>query len=100
MTGRQYARKTGIAGFSTGLLLQPVANLRIGTLVLRALLDSNGGKWEQTLAAYNAGPGRVALWSGWNDYREPAEVVESIPFNETRQYVQAVLRNADVYRRL
>ena len=34
------------------------------------------------------------------NYREPAEFVESIPFNETRQYVQSVLRNAEVYRRL
>jgi soluble lytic murein transglycosylase len=36
----------------------------------------------------------------WRTYREPAEFVESIPFTETREYVQAVLRNADVYRRL
>ena len=36
----------------------------------------------------------------WANYREPAEFVESIPFSETRDYVQAVLRNADVYRRL
>jgi soluble lytic murein transglycosylase len=100
VTGRQYARKAGVAGFSTQLLFQPVANLRIGTSVLRSMLDSNGGRWEQTLAAYNAGPGRVALWSAWNDYREPAEFVESIPFTETREYVQAVLRNADIYRRL
>ncbi len=100
VTGREFARKAGIPRFSTHLLLQPVANLRIGTSILRSMLDSNGGRWEQTLAAYNAGPSRVALWSGWNDYREPAEFVESIPFNETREYVQAVLRNADIYRRL
>jgi len=36
----------------------------------------------------------------WNHYREPAEFVEAIPFTETRDYVQAVLRNADIYRRL
>jgi len=36
----------------------------------------------------------------WNTYREPTEFVESIPFTETRDYVQAVLRNADIYRRL
>jgi soluble lytic murein transglycosylase len=42
----------------------------------------------------------VADWLGWNTYREPAEFVESIPFTETRDYVQAVLRNADLYRRL
>ena len=36
----------------------------------------------------------------WKTYREPAEFVESIPFTETRDYVQAVLRNAEMYRRL
>jgi soluble lytic murein transglycosylase len=64
------------------------------------MLDHNDGKVEQTLAAYNAGPARAAEWLGWNQYREPAEFVESIPFTETRDYVQAVLRNTDVYRRL
>jgi soluble lytic murein transglycosylase len=36
----------------------------------------------------------------WTNWREPAEFVESIPFPETREYVQAVLRNADMYREL
>jgi len=100
VTGRQFARKAGVPRFSTQLLWQPAANLRIGTSVLRSMLDAHGGQWEQTLAAYNAGPGRVAQWLEWSHYREPAEFVESIPFTETREYVQAVLRNADIYRRL
>jgi len=54
----------------------------------------------RTLAAYNAGPARVADWLAWANYREPAEFVENIPFTETRDYVQAVLRNAEIYRRL
>ena len=64
------------------------------------MLEHNGGHVEQTLAAYNAGPARLARWNTWSDYREPAEFVESIPFTETRDYVQAVMRNADIYRRL
>ena len=39
-------------------------------------------------------------WITWNQYQEPAEFVESIPFTETREYVQAVMRNAAVYRQL
>lgn len=99
-TGRQFARKAGVPRFSSRVLYQPAVNLRIGTSILRSMLDQNSGKVEQTLAAYNAGPGRVAEWLSWNTYREPAEFVESIPFTETRDYVQAVLRNADIYRRL
>jgi soluble lytic murein transglycosylase len=99
-TGRLFARQAGIARFSSRLLFQPAANLKIGVSIFSAMLDQNGGKLEQTLAAYNAGPNRAAEWLTWNTYREPAEFVESIPFTETRDYVQAVLRNADLYRRL
>jgi peptidoglycan lytic transglycosylase len=99
-TGKLFARKAGVRRFSNRSLLQPAVNLNIGSSVLRSMLDQNNGKVEQTLAAYNAGPNRSAEWIAWNTYREPAEFVETIPFTETRDYVQAVLRNADVYRRL
>jgi soluble lytic murein transglycosylase len=99
-TGREYARKAGIPRFTNRLLFQPSANLKIGASILRGMLDNNSGQVEQTLASYNAGPSRLVTWLAWNQYREPAEFVESIPFTETRDYVQAVLRNTDVYRRL
>jgi soluble lytic murein transglycosylase len=99
-TGREYARREGIARFSSNQLFQPAVNLRIGSGILKSMLDRNSGKVEQTLAAYNAGPARAAEWLGWRDYREPAEFIESIPFTETRDYVEAVLLNGDIYRRL
>jgi len=99
-TGRQFARTAGVGRVTARVLIQPAANLRIGTAILRSTLDQNGGNLEQTLASYNAGPNRVAEWLTWNTYREPAEFVESIPYFETREYVQAVLRNAEMYRRL
>lgn len=99
-TGRQYARKAGVPRFTTAALYQPAINLKIGSQILRSMLDAQGGKVEQTLASYNAGPRRVVEWMAWSTYREPAEFVESIPFTETRDYVQAVLRNAEMYRRL
>jgi soluble lytic murein transglycosylase len=99
-TGRLYARKAGVARFTTNALYQPGVNLKIGSEILRSMLEREGGKVEQTLASYNAGPHRVVEWMAWNTYREPAEFVESIPFTETRDYVQAVLRNAEMYRRL
>jgi len=82
------------------MLFSPDTNLNIGTFYLKALSDQLDGKWEATLASYNAGKSRVLGWLGSGTYHEPAEFVESIPFNETRIYVQSVLRNAEVYRRL
>ncbi len=99
-TGRSLAKRAGIKRFSNRSLFQPAINLKLGSYYLRGLLDQWSGKWEQTLASYNAGKSRVNDWITWNQYQEPAEFVESIPFTETREYVQAVLRNASVYRQL
>jgi soluble lytic murein transglycosylase len=99
-TGRQLARKAGVKRFSTNMLFQPSMNLRLGTTYLRSLLDQWGGKWEETLASYNAGKTHVMEWIKWADFQEPAEFVETIPFTETREYVQSVLRNAAAYKRI
>jgi len=97
-TGRMVGRQVGITVASARTLLNPSVSIELGTQYLRGQLDNWNGNWAQTLAAYNAGPGRVKEWLSFSTYREPAEFVESIPFAETREYVQAVLRNADVYR--
>jgi soluble lytic murein transglycosylase len=99
-TGRQLSRKIDLRGFRTAMLFTPDVNLRLGTFYLRLLLDELQGQWEETLASYNAGKGRVTQWLSGTQYNEPAEFVESIPITETRNYVQTVLRNADVYRKL
>ena len=99
-TGRSLSRRAGIHGFNTNMLFEPQVNLKLGTMHLRQMLDAHDGQWELTLATYNAGKSRTDLWQTWYDYREPAEFVETIPFSETRGYVQAVLRNADVYRQI
>jgi soluble lytic murein transglycosylase len=100
VTGRELARRAGMARFSPSMLFQPGVNLRLGTIMLRRSLDRWGGRWEQTLAAYNAGPSRAESWSTWAEFQEPSEFVETIPFTETREYVQSVLRNAARYRAL
>ncbi len=97
-TGRLMGRQEGISVPSSRTLMDPGVNIQLGTQYLRGQLNNWGGDWVQTLAAYNAGPGRVREWLTLGSYREPAEFVESIPFSETREYVQAVLRNADMYR--
>jgi soluble lytic murein transglycosylase len=99
-TGKQVARQLGIRRFSRDQLLTPTRNLQLGTRHFRELLDRFDGTMEYALAAYNAGAHRVDSWLSNGEYRDAAEFVESIPFTETREYVQAILRNASVYRKL
>ena len=97
-TARRLAKQAKIR-YAHGLLTQPEYNVRLGTLYV-SNLEKQFGNIESVLAAYNAGEDRVESWTAGQNYREPAEFVESIPFTETRQYVQIVARNADIYRRL
>ncbi|MBI4875326.1 MAG: transglycosylase SLT domain-containing protein [Acidobacteria bacterium] len=99
-TGRQLARRAGLNRFSAPALFRPEVNLNLGTRIFRSLADQYGGRLEPALAAYNAGKSRADAWLNWGSVREPSEFVEAIPFTETRDYVQIVLRNADLYRRL
>jgi hypothetical protein len=93
-------RKEGIPVPSAGLLLNPSLNIKLGTQYLRGQLSHWDGDWVKTLAAYNAGPSRVKEWVDEFGYGDSAEFIENIPFSETRDYVQAVLRNGQVYREL
>ena len=86
--------------FSRAQLFDPEYNLQLGTHYLAQLLEMYREP-EKAVAAYNAGETRVDQWTtGGQIYREPAEFVESIPFTQTRDYVQIVLRNAELYRRI
>ncbi len=99
-TGRGLARHFGIRRFSAGELLTADRNIQLGTYFFKTLLDRSGGEPEIALASYNAGPSRSALWRTWGPFQEPAEFTEVVPFHETRGYIQIVLRNAELYRRL
>jgi len=96
--GRSMAREEGIAHFQTFQLLDPNMNIRLGTRYLREMLDRFGGVQEYALAAYNAGDNRVAEWQAAGPYSGIDEFVESIPFTQTREYVEAILRNEETYR--
>ncbi len=98
-TGRTMARRMGIQGYNTTWLFTPQVNIRMGIVYFKQLLAEHNGKLEDTLAAYNAGPHRVVSWREAK-YTDDLEFVECIPFTETREYVQIVLRNAEIYRRL
>ena len=97
-TGRKLARKLRVR-YSHARLHDPEYNLRLGSVYLADLLAAYGTP-EAALAAYNAGEDRVTAWTAGQSYQETAEFVESIPFTETREYVQIVLRNANLYRQI
>ncbi len=99
-TGRELSQRLKVKTFTTAALFQPSVNLELGTFYLKTLTAQVGGKTEAALAAYDAGLTRARAWLTWGEFREPAEFIETVPFAETRDYVQTVLRNADVYRRL
>ncbi len=98
--GKENAKKEGMKRFQTVQLLEPGVNLRLGTRNLKAVLDRFGGQVEYSLAAYNAGDVPVRQWMAAGDYKDMAEFVESIPYTETREYVQAIVRNRELYRTL
>uniref|UniRef100_E6QI16 Putative Lytic transglycosylase, catalytic n=1 Tax=mine drainage metagenome TaxID=410659 RepID=E6QI16_9ZZZZ len=96
--GRQMAREEGLGSIAPRQLLDPILNIRLGTRYLRLVMDHFGGVPEYALAAYNAGENRVADWQAAGPYTGLDEFVESIPFTETRGYVEAILRNEEMYR--
>ncbi len=99
-TGKQVAKEVKLQRYNPSQLYTPAVNLQLGTRYFRGMVDKFGGSFEYALAAYNAGSDRVEEWLGQGTYRDPQEFVESIPFTETREYVQAIMRNASVYKQL
>jgi soluble lytic murein transglycosylase-like protein len=85
--------------YARARLTDPGYNLQLGSRYLANLIQSFGTP-EAALAAYNAGEDHVVEWTTGQNYLETAEFVESIPITETREYVQIVIRNSDVYRQI
>jgi soluble lytic murein transglycosylase len=96
--GTRLAHEEGIAHFQSYQLLDPEMNIRLGTRYLHELMNRFGGVQEYALAAYNAGDSRVVDWQAGGPYTGMDEFVESIPFTQTREYVEAILRNEETYR--
>jgi soluble lytic murein transglycosylase len=95
-TGRLLAKQLKVR-YAKTKLFEPEYNIELGMLYIAGLVRATGEP-EYALAAFNAGEDRIAAWRAERNYEEIPELVESIPFTETREYVQIVLRNAEVYR--
>ena len=98
--GKSMAHDAGVKNFQTFQLFNPETNIKLGVRYLRQMVDHFGGVDEYALAAYNAGENRVSEWQSAGPYSGIDEFVESIPFTETREYVEAILRNQETYRSL
>ena len=99
-TATQLARQLGIADPGAYGVLDPQTNIRLGSTYIRDMLERYSGNRLAATAAYNAGPGRVDRWLAEGAPREFDLFVESIPFRETRNYVQAVLTYRAIFESL
>jgi soluble lytic murein transglycosylase len=101
--GRDTAKRFGVTYDWDRMVSDPVYNTQMGAAELSALLKEYDGSHIMTFAGYNAGRGRVREWvKQFGDPRDPnvdaVDWVERIPIAETRNYVQRVMENLQVYR--
>ncbi|MFN7725075.1 MAG: transglycosylase SLT domain-containing protein [Rubrivivax sp.] len=97
-TAKWTAKRIGLA-YTPDMLTDRDVNLLLGTSYLKIVLDDMGGSQALAAAAYNAGPNRPRRWRDGPPV-EAAAWAESVPFNETRDYVKKVLANGAVYAAL
>jgi soluble lytic murein transglycosylase len=101
--GRDTAKRFGITYDWHRLMSDPVYNTQMGAAEISGLLKDYRGSLILTFAGYNAGRGRVQQWVAQHgDPRDPkvdaVDWIERIPFSETRNYVQRVMENLQIYR--
>jgi soluble lytic murein transglycosylase len=101
--GRYVCKRAGVSFDLSRMKTDPVYNATLGAAELGGLLEDYRGSYIMTFAGYNAGRGSVRKWiERYGDPRDPkvdaVDWVEQIPFSETRNYVQRIMENLQVYR--
>jgi soluble lytic murein transglycosylase len=100
-TARYVARRVGMTDYAPRRITELDVNLRLGTNYLKFVLDDLDGQPVLASAAYNAGPSRPRAWrASLPRAVEGAIFAETIPFNETRDYVKKVMSNTVYYAAL
>ena len=95
-TAKWVAGRAGVSGYHNGMIHELDTNIALGTYYMGYTKELMGGQEVMATAAYNAGPSRAKKWMG-NIPLEGAIYAETIPFSETRLYVQKVMANAHLY---
>lgn len=95
-TAKAVGSKLGLNLQGRDDILQPATNIQLGSAYLREMLGKFSGNYAQATAAYNAGPGRPPQWAP-QQLINADQWIESIPFTETREYVQAVMGYTTIY---
>ncbi len=98
-TARWVARQIGMKGYRKGLIHQLDVNIKLGTYYMKTVFRQFDDNPVLASTAYNAGPTRARQWRGTQPL-EGAIYVETIPFDETRDYVKKVLSNTMYYSKL
>jgi soluble lytic murein transglycosylase len=101
--GRYVCKRAGVSFDLNRMKTDPVYNAMLGAAELGGLIEDYRGSYILTFAGYNAGRGSVRKWiERYGDPRDPkvdaVDWVELIPFSETRNYVQRIMENLQVYR--
>ena len=102
-TAKLVAKQAKLPYSISGLTKDPEYNIKLGSYYFRTLLDQYNEVYPFAIAAYNAGPNRVKTWRRVNGDPTKGELsyidwIELIRFKETRNYVQRVLENINVYK--
>ncbi|MDX1915818.1 MAG: transglycosylase SLT domain-containing protein [Methylophilus sp.] len=95
-TAKWIAKKVGFQAYNNGMIHELDTNITLGTAYMKSMLDQFNGQETMTTAGYNAGPSRAKKWMGEVPL-EGAIYAETIPFDETRDYVKKVMSNAHLY---
>jgi len=100
ITGRWAAEELGIDNFHLDMLFEPEINIMIGVWYLDILSSEFDGNMQLILAAYNAGSGNVDNWLKDQRYSQDGKSLSRIPFEETREYVDRVIKGIKIYQLL
>ena len=97
-TARDVSSRAGLPEYRRSQLTVPEVNLLLGTQYLADVLGRFDGFPIAGMISYNAGPHRYGRWREFPEFDDEEQLVERIPFRETREYVRAVTELSEIYR--